>query len=68
LLKTDDLMKAKPEIQEYFFDGFGSYERIDYGSGHEMNFFAFIYCLYRLGVFSDDEVKVAVLRIFNRYL
>lgn len=32
ILKTDALKRASIELQEYLFDSFGSYERIDFGS------------------------------------
>ncbi|GAC98445.1 protein phosphatase type 2A phosphotyrosyl phosphatase activator [Pseudozyma hubeiensis SY62] len=43
------------ELREYLMDGFGSFVRIDYGSGHEFAFFAWLCYLYRLGFFDGDE-------------
>ena len=34
-----------PELISYFLDSLGSYERRDYGTGHELNFFVFLFCL-----------------------
>jgi len=42
--------KAIPEIREYLIESFGSYERIDYGTGHELNFFIFLYCMCKIGI------------------
>lgn len=53
-----------PEIKIYLLESFGSYERIDYGTGHELNFVVFLLCLYKLGIFKQEHLKVAVLRIF----
>ena len=39
---------AIPELKEYFLDSFGSYERIDYGTGHELNFMLVLLCLFKL--------------------
>jgi len=68
ILPNENLRKALPELREYFMDSFGSYERIDYGTGHEMNFVAFIYCLYKLGLIVPDDFEAAVNKVFNRYL
>ena len=44
-----------PELRAYLLDAFGSFTRIDYGSGHELAFFAWVCFLYRLGFFSDQR-------------
>lgn len=43
------------ELRAYLLDGFGSFVRIDYGSGHEFSFFAWLAYLYRLGFFDDGQ-------------
>ena len=68
LLPDESYHAAIPELGEYFLDSFGSYERIDYGTGHEMNFLAYLYCLFRLGLYTKDEFKGLVNCIFERYL
>ena len=47
--------RAIPELKGYLVDSFGSYERIDYGTGHELNFFVFLYCLCKIGIFTYDD-------------
>jgi len=47
---------AIPELNHYFMDSFGSYERIDYGTGHELNFLLFLLCLFKLKVLSEDSL------------
>ena len=37
------LAGAAQEIAPYFLDSFGNCTRIDYGTGHETNFCAFLY-------------------------
>ena len=59
--------KAVIELKAYLEDSFGNSVRIDYGSGHEMNFAAFLCCLYKLRVLTDTDSKVVALNIFNRY-
>lgn len=66
LLQTgllNDTISAAPgsaaEVTAYLLGGFGSAQRIDYGTGHELSFIAFIGCLWKLGFFkgsSDDSV------------
>lgn len=43
------------ELRVYLLDSFGSFTRIDYGSGHELAFFAWLCFLYRLGFFDASE-------------
>ena len=45
------IKQAIPELKTYLVESFGQYERLDYGTGHEFNFFIFIYCLCKIGVF-----------------
>ncbi|CAI2347503.1 unnamed protein product [Caenorhabditis sp. 36 PRJEB53466] len=60
--------EALVELVPYFTESFGNSTRIDYGSGHEANFLILLFCLQKLGVFSEHEDQVLVLRIFNKYL
>ncbi|KAN0063468.1 Serine/threonine-protein phosphatase 2A activator 1 [Thecaphora frezii] len=43
-----------PELSAYLLESFGSFVRIDYGSGHEFCFASWLCFLYRLGFFGDD--------------
>ncbi|KAM7202501.1 putative serine threonine-protein phosphatase [Rhypophila sp. PSN 637] len=43
------------ELREYFVGGFGSPSRLDYGTGHELSFIAFLGCLWKLGAFTNPE-------------
>ena len=36
------------EVRCYFLDSFGSYGRLDYGTGHELNFMCWLICFLRL--------------------
>lgn len=44
---------AVDELRAYFLGGFGSPQRLDYGTGHELSFLAFLGCLWKLGAFKD---------------
>jgi len=53
------------EIKAYFLGGFGSSQRLDYGTGHELSFLAFLGCLWKLGFFPgqpEGETPGAVER------
>lgn len=56
------------EVREYLIDSFGSYERIDYGTGHELNFYVFLYCLCKLGIYKYEDYKPLINCVFSRYL
>jgi serine/threonine-protein phosphatase 2A activator len=60
--------KAVPELRVYLEESFGSYERIDYGTGHELNFFVFIYCMCKIGVYQVDDFKALINKVFQRYM
>ncbi|KAL2149335.1 hypothetical protein VTH82DRAFT_8683 [Thermothelomyces myriococcoides] len=46
---------AVGEVKAYFLGAFGSAQRLDYGTGHELSFLAFLGCLWKLGAFRDDQ-------------
>ena len=60
--------RAIPEIKVYWEESFGSYERIDYGTGHELNFIAFLFCLFKLGVYNEGDLCATINKVFQRYL
>ncbi|KAL6854670.1 Phosphotyrosyl phosphatase activator [Trichoderma novae-zelandiae] len=64
---------AKDEVASYLLGSFGSSQRLDYGTGHELNFVAFIGCLWKLGHFKDgiqggDIEREIVLLVIQPYL
>ncbi|KAI8058915.1 uncharacterized protein B0P05DRAFT_559051 [Gilbertella persicaria] len=64
----EHMHKAIPELSEYLTKGFGNETRIDYGSGHELSFAAWLAGIAMLGGFEPDDYQAMVLRIFVRYL
>uniref|UniRef100_A0A803NM17 peptidylprolyl isomerase n=1 Tax=Cannabis sativa TaxID=3483 RepID=A0A803NM17_CANSA len=64
----DDLRSSTVEIVPYFTDSFGNSSRIDYGTGHETNFAAWLYCLARLGLIKEEDYDSVVIRIFVKYM
>jgi serine/threonine-protein phosphatase 2A activator len=63
---------AKVELEAYLTGSFGSSQRLDYGTGHELSFLAFLGCLWKLGAFptsNDGDIERAiVLGIIEPYL
>lgn len=69
-------VKAEAELSSYFLGSFGSSQRLDYGSGHELSFLAFLGCIWKLGGFSlpdehstsGNEERAIVLGLIVPYL
>ncbi|KAH0545178.1 Serine/threonine-protein phosphatase 2A activator 2 [Glutinoglossum americanum] len=59
---------AIDEVSTYFLQAFGNRSRIDYGSGHELNFIVWLLCLYQLHIIQKSDLQALVLRVFTRYL
>ncbi|KAH8910822.1 Phosphotyrosyl phosphatase activator [Coniochaeta sp. PMI_546] len=59
---------AVAEVATYLNQSFGNRSRIDYGSGHELNFMIWLLCLYQLRVVRRSDFRPLVLRVFERYL
>ncbi|KAI1431660.1 Phosphotyrosyl phosphatase activator [Xylaria sp. CBS 124048] len=59
---------AIAEVETYLTQSFGNRTRIDYGSGHELNFMIWLLCLYQLRIIDQTDFKPLVLRVFVRYL
>ena len=56
------------ELKNYFLDCFGSSKRIDYGTGHEINFICIIYILICSGIFEKSDAKEIIHHIFFKYI
>lgn len=70
-----DLLPALPELEQYLLGSFGSPQRLDYGTGHELSFLAFLGCLWKIGFFEagatgseENEERAIVIGIFQDYL
>lgn len=67
---------AEAELSSYFLGSFGSSQRLDYGSGHELSFLAFLGCIWKLGGFgspnehspSGNEERAIILGLIVPYL
>lgn len=58
------------EVATYLQHSFGNRSRIDYGSGHEVNFFLWLLCLNRIGFLADtgEQFKEIGLIVLPAYL
>lgn len=56
------------ELKAYFVGSFGSAQRLDYGTGHELSFLAFLGCLWKIRVFSPGEEQAIIVGIIQPYL
>jgi len=59
---------AVSELLPYLLDAFGSTQRIDYGTGHELNFVLLLLGLSKLGVFTEADLPALVLEVFAAYM
>lgn len=60
--------KYTQEVSRYFGESWGDRQRVDYGSGHELNFLCFLYCLDTCGLVGPQDYKALILKVFNRYI
>ncbi|KAF8725239.1 hypothetical protein AX14_008211 [Amanita brunnescens Koide BX004] len=69
-LLGNDFVAAIPLIKPLFLLSFGSFTRMDYGTGHETSFALFLLCLTLVRFLKPvvEEERDIVLRIFVRYL
>eukprot|EP00158_Paraphelidium_tribonemae_P005739 Partr_v1_DN27498_c1_g1_i7_m71753 putative PPIases accelerate the folding of proteins. It catalyzes the cis-trans isomerization of proline imidic peptide bonds in oligopeptides. Acts as a regulatory subunit for PP2A-like phosphatases modulating their activity or substrate specificity, probably by inducing a conformational change in the catalytic subunit, a direct target of the PPIase. Can reactivate inactive phosphatase PP2A-phosphatase methylesterase complexes (PP2Ai) in presence of ATP and Mg(2 len=63
-----ELSDSLLELESYFVTSFGNGTRLDYGSGHEINFVAFLSCLDVMGCFNSEDYVQLGLGVFIKYL
>ncbi|EGP91181.1 unnamed protein product [Zymoseptoria tritici ST99CH_1A5] len=59
---------AQQEISTYLSQSFGNGSRIDYGSGHELNFLLWLLCLRQLSLLPTHLFPALTLLVFPKYL
>ncbi|GJN90408.1 hypothetical protein Rhopal_003419-T1 [Rhodotorula paludigena] len=57
-----------PELAFHLLSSFGSPARLDYGTGHELSFLAYLTCLLRARVFTEADEPALVTRVFKEYI
>ncbi|KAL8940767.1 MAG: hypothetical protein Q9216_002647 [Gyalolechia sp. 2 TL-2023] len=70
--KASSSVSADVELRSYLLAAFGSAQRLDYGTGHELSFLAFVACIWKLGGFdaslNGKEERGIVLGLLEPYL
>jgi serine/threonine-protein phosphatase 2A activator len=64
-LLSDENRVAAVELKEYLTGGFGNPTRIDYGTGHELSFAAFLCCLFKLRILTEEDYEATVFSVFK---
>jgi serine/threonine-protein phosphatase 2A activator len=63
---------AIDELQAYLMGSFGSPQRLDYGTGHELSFLAFLGGVWKLGgfgrIYTGNEDRGIVLGLIEPYV
>ena len=65
LSKAPGFERSFSEIKVYMLESFGSYERLDYGTGHELNFVVFLFSLFKMGVLIKEDLRPAINKVFG---
>jgi len=64
-------LTSRPQVDEvsaYLLHSFGNKRRIDYGSGHELNFYLWLLCLNRISILPDSAFPSLALVVLPAYL
>lgn len=56
------------QISYYLKNSIGNKKRIDYGTGHELNFLLFLFCLNKINFFIPSDYKHLVLVLYRQYV
>lgn len=69
---SSEVLAASDELESYLLGSFGSPQRLDYGTGHELSFLAFLGGLWKMNFFESTDPGVEergiVLGVFEPYL
>jgi len=60
-VRSSDGASPLDELTPYLLGAFGSSQRLDYGTGHELSFLAFLGCIWKLGGFGKEHAEDGTL-------
>lgn len=60
--------KLTIELATYLNESYGDNSRIDYGTGHELNFMVFLFCINKLKPFKKENYEALVHCVFYDYI
>jgi len=63
-----NLQEASIELATYFHASIGNKIRIDYGTGHETAFAAWLYCFVKLKLVTKEDFTALVFKVFLPYI
>ena len=64
----DQSIASVTDLATYLTESWGNRTRIDYGSGHELNFICFLLCLKKLDIITKDDYSLIILKVFTKYI
>ncbi|GAA5858972.1 hypothetical protein JCM1840_006641 [Sporobolomyces johnsonii] len=67
-LLSPSQLAVLPELSFQFRSSWGSGARIDYGTGHELSFLAYLLILRLVGVLEAEDEQAMVTRVFAAYM
>ena len=67
-LLSSEQQPVLTELSHHFLTSFGSAARLDYGTGHELSFLAYLLILRLIGVLQEQDEQAMVTRVFVAYL
>lgn len=62
-----DHKPIEAELLHHFKTSFGSFVRLDYGTGHELSFLAYLSILHLTRILKNEDLLMSGLFIFQRY-
>jgi serine/threonine-protein phosphatase 2A activator len=56
------------DLRVYLDEAYGDRSRVDYGTGHELNFLIFLFCINKIKPFKEEALEALVHQVFYDYI